>query len=192
MNKNKVKYGLSNCYYAVADIAEDGSATYQTPKRWAGAVSLSLDQEGDTTQFRADNMDYWVGQANNGYSGDFETAMIPESALEDIFEYFRDQNNNLVEDAGATGKAFALLFQFEGDIHATRHVLYNVSAARPSVSGQTTEATISPQTETVNLTASSVYAPAIEKNVVKARCTPDDSNYATFFDSVVLPTTVAV
>lgn len=185
---NKVKFGLSNCFYAVATIAEDGSATYAKPVRWAGAVSLSLDQEGDTTQFRADNMDYWVGNANNGYSGDFETALIPDSAYIDIFEYFRDNNGNLVEDAGATGKAFALLFQFEGDEHATRHVLYNVNASRPSVAGSTTEATITPETETVNLTASSVYVPSLEKNIVKARANKGDANYDTFFDAVELPT----
>lgn len=184
---NKVKFGLSNCFYAVATIAEDGSATYGMPVRWAGAVSLSLDQEGDTTQFRADNIDYWVGNANNGYSGDFETALIPDSAYLDIFEYFMDNNGNLVEDAGATGKPFALLFQFEGDEHATRHVLYNVNAARPSVAGSTTEATITPETETVSLTASSVYVPALEKNVVKARANKGDANYDTFFDAVTLP-----
>ena len=122
---NKVKYGLSSVYYAVATIASDGTATYGTPVAWKGAVNLSLDAEGDVTKFRADNVDYWIGQNNNGYSGTFESALVPDSFLKDVLGAQADQNDAIVEMQTLNTVHFALLFQFEGDATATRHVLFN-------------------------------------------------------------------
>ena len=188
---NKVKYGLKNVYYAVATIdASTNAATYSTPVAWPGAVSLSLDAEGNTTKFRADNIDYWIGQSNNGYSGDFESALIPDSFRKDVLGDIVPTGNDgiLIENAGAKTKYFALMFQFEGDDSATRHVMYKCSATRPSVSGQTTEEEIEPQTETLTLTATSIYNAAIDKDIVKARCAADDDAYETWFSAVYQPT----
>ena len=184
---NKVKYGLKSVYYAVATIAANGSATYTTPVAWPGAVNLSMDAQGDVTKFRADNIDYWVGQSNNGYSGSLESALVPDSFKKDVLGYFEDSAGMLVEDAGASTTPFALLFQFEGDDKATRHVLYNCTASRPAVNGQTTDAAIEPQTESVDLTASSIYVTALNKDVVKASALEASTNYSNWFTAVQLP-----
>lgn len=187
---NKVKYGLKNVYYAVATMdAATNTATYSTPVAWPGAVSLSLDAEGNTTKFRADNIDYWVGQSNNGYTGDFESALIPDSFRKDILGDIVPEDNEgiMIEDAGAKTKYFALLFQFEGDESATRHVMYKCSATRPSVSGQTTEEEIEPQTETLEITAVSIHNAALDKDIVKARCASSDDAYSTWFSAVYQP-----
>ena len=189
---NKVKYGLKNCHYAVATIDElTNEATYGAVKPWPGAVNLTQDAQGDTTKFRADNIDYWVGNSNNGYSGDLESALIPESFRMDVLQELEDSNGILVEDADAKTIHFAFMFQFEGDVNATRHVLYNCTATRPSVSGSTTEETIKPQTETVTINAAAIHNAGLDKNLVKARCREDNAKYDTFFDSVYQPTAAA-
>jgi len=188
---SKVKYGLCNVHYAVATIDEaTNTATYGKPKPWAGAVNLSLDAEGSTNKFRADNIDYWVGQSNNGYSGDFESALIPDSFRVDVLGEIEDGNGVMIEDAGAKTVPFALMFQFEGDANETRYVLYNCTATRPAISGQTTEEEIEPQTETLTLTAVAIHDSTLNRDIVKARCKTSDAVYSTWFDTVYPPIAV--
>lgn len=192
MANNKVKYGLKNVHYAVATIDElTNTATYGEVKPWPGAVSLSMDAQGDVTKFRADNVDYWVGRANNGYEGDLETALIPEDFRRTVLGDFEDSNGVLVEESGAPTIVFALMFQFEGDQKAMRHVLYNCTASRPAVNGQTTEETIEPQTETVTITAVAIHNSALDKDIVKARISQDEAAYDTWFESVYQPSSLA-
>lgn len=185
---NKVKFGLKNCYYAVATLASNNSASYSTPVALPGAVSLSLDAQGDNNPFYADDIVYYADIANGGYSGSLELALIPDAFKKDVLGYKEDSNDVLYEDADAQPVNFALLFEFAGDKHATRHVMYNCTASRPKVGSQTKAATSEPQTETIDITATSVYNASVSKNVVKARVTPTEATqYAAWFSSVYQP-----
>lgn len=186
-NINKVKYGLSNVYYAVATIATDGSATYGTPKRLPGAVNLSLDAQGENTPFYADNIVYWTSTGNAGYKGDFELALIPDDFKKDILGYKEDSSGILYEVTDAPTVNFALLFQFEGDKHGTRHVLYNCTSGRPGIGSKTTTDSTEPTTETLALTATSIYNTGTSENITKARATTSDTAYSSWFTSVQLP-----
>ena len=188
---NKIKYGISHCYYAKATISTTGTATYGTPVALPGAVSLSLDAEGDTNKFYADNIAYFTSVANNGYSGDLELAKVPDEFLTDCLGYIRDAAGVLVEDAGAVGEHFALMFQFEGDVNAKRTVLYNCVATRPTVAGSTKEESIEPETETISITATSIYNAVLDKDLVKASCTSTSASaaYSSWLSAVYQTTT---
>lgn len=186
---NKIRYGIKGCYYAVATLAADGSATYETPAALPGAVALALSPEGDTSPFYADNIVYYTSVANNGYSGTLELAKIPDSFLTDCLGYVADKNGVLYEDANASPVHFALIFQFEGDAHAKRSVLYNCVATRPDMNGNTKAESIEPETETINITATTIFVSAINKDVVKASCTPTETTqYNAWNGAVYQPT----
>ena len=165
---NKIKYGLRNVYYAkVTASSADGTLTYaSTPVPILGAVNLSLDASGDATPFYADDVVYWMGEANNGYSGTLEIALIPDSFRTDILGEKIDSNGVYYEKADEPTSEFALMFEFQGDQDATRHCMFRCSATRPAVNGATKEASITPQTETLNITAMA----RINDQIVKARC----------------------
>lgn len=182
---NKVKYNLKNVYAAKLKKDAGGSFNYDTPKPIPGAVSISLDAEGESSPFYADGIVYFRSTANNGYSGDLEMALIPEWFRTEILKEKLDKNGVLVEKA-TTGEAekFALLFEFDGDVKAIRHVLYNCSASRPSIASETKEDTIEPGTETLSLTAD-----PREDGLVKSRSgdTTSDETYANWYKSVYVP-----
>lgn len=187
---NKIKYGIKNVHYAVATLDENNAATFGTPVALPGAVSLTLDQEGESNNFYADNRVYFTAFGNDGYTGSLELALIPDSFRTDVLGEVLDNKGVLVENQNAQTVHFALMFQFEGDEHATRHVIYNCVASRPSVSGNTKEAAISPETETINITATSIYLSALDMDIVKARTgdNTDTTTYNGWMSTVFVPT----
>lgn len=134
--ENKVTYGLENVHYAVMTIAGD-KVTYAKPKAIKGAVELSIEPKGDIKEFEADNSVYYAVSENQGYEGSLTIAKLPESFLTEVLGEKKDSDGTISESVDAKMNQFALLFQFEGDQTATRHVLYSCTANRPTVGSKT-------------------------------------------------------
>ena len=185
---NKVKYNLKNVHAAkLTETVTDGVSTftYAKPQAIPGAVSISLDAEGESSPFYADGIVYFRSVTNNGYSGDLEIALIPEWFRTEILREQLDAKGVLVENNdNAESVKFALLFEFDGDVKHIRHVLYNCSASRPSIESETKEDTIEPGTETLSITAD----PRAD-GLVKARTgdTTDAAAYAGWYNNVYIP-----
>ena len=95
--------------------------------------------------------------------------MIPDSFKTDIMGETVGtgaKSGIYFEDASVQPKAFALMFQFEGDENATKYVLYNCKMSRPDIESSTTEDGIEVQTVSGELTAS----PRAFDNIVKGVC----------------------
>lgn len=186
--KNKVKFNICNVHYALLTTGADGTVTFATPVPMPGAVSLSLDPNGEPSNFYADGYAYYTVSNNMGYEGDLELAMVPESFRTDVLKESLDENKVLLENANVETENFALLFEFDGDVRKIRHVLYNCSAARPTIESTTNEDEIEVQTETLSITA----AP-LANGYVKAKTGDDttDAVYKDWYKAVYLPATAA-
>ena len=156
MPENRVQFGLSKAAYAPYTVT-GGVVTFETPIPIPGAVSLTLDPRGELTEFYADNILYYVASSNQGYDASLEIATIPEQfAIDALGEEFDETDGVLTEVADAQGKPFAFLFQFEGDVKATRHVMFNCTANRPSLSSSTKTTSTEPGTTELSLVASPI------------------------------------
>lgn len=180
---NKVKFGLSNVHIATITYGENGAITYGTPFALPGAVNLTLDPEGESADFFADNTKYFNAYSNQGYSGSLEIALINDAFRTQILGETTDSNGAVFENKDDTVKDFALGFQIDGDQNNRKYWFYNVSASRPSTSSQTIENSKEPVTDTLNITASA----RLSDGQVRTYLEPNASNstvYDGFFTAV--------
>lgn len=171
-SENKVQFNLKNVHYAIM-LTAGASPTWDTPVAVPGAVTLTLDPQGDVTPFYADGITYYQSVANNGYSGDLEMARFPDQMLKDIWGFNEVETDFvLIENSEVEPKQFALLYQIDGDADNQYYCLYNCTGARPGVGSTTNTETKEPQTQT-----SAISAVSLESGNVLARTTaqtPDE------------------
>ena len=188
LQKNKVKFGLNKVHWAkITAWSDDGVPTFATPVRLPGAVSLSIDANGENENFYADNSVYYVINNNAGYDGDLEVALITTDFATAILGEQLDAKGVLVERNDAETSQFALMFEFDGDKNHIRHVLYCCSASRPATEGETTEESKSVKTEKL-----SIKAAPLGNGLVKAKTGDDttDAVYLNWYSEVYLPNAV--
>ncbi len=185
MSGNRVTFGLKNVHVAPFTVS-NGVIAYDTPFPMPGGVELSLEPRGDMVEFYADDMLYYSASNNQGYDGTFSVANIPEKfAVEVLGEEKGSADNVLIEKANAKPKSFALLFEFDGDQKATRHVLYNCTANRPTVSSSTKTGSVEPNANELTF----VSSPRETDKAVKTKTTANTTTavYDAWYDSVYEP-----
>ena len=183
MAENKVKYGVKNVHFAVI-TERNGVISYGTPVPFPGAVSLSVEPVGETNNFRADDTNYYVSVSNNGYEGTYEVAEIPIEFRTQVLGDILSDDGILTEVNTVKPQRFALMYEFDGDVKANRHVLYNCTATRPTDNSETTGESIEPVTSELTFTAT-----ALPDGLVKRRTTSQtpDTIYYTWYDQVYYP-----
>lgn len=187
MPENKVTFGLENVHVApIKTITEAGVITYDEVFRFPGAMELTLDPKGDSGSVKADNIDYYFMNSNEGYEGKFKVPHIIEKFATKILGAIKDASIGvLTEKADAPTTNFALMFEFAGDANKTRHVLYYCSASRPS-SGSATKNGTNVNERELSFNAS----PRPGDKVVKRSITSADNEevYKKWFEKVYEPT----
>lgn len=176
--ENKIRYGLSNVHVGTLTLGEKGPV-FSDPTPYPGAVSVTMNAEGEQSIFYADNIAYYVTNTNNGYTGELEMAYLPKWFETDFLSAEESNEGMVVEVSDAGEKTSYMMFQFEGDKNATKYIIYNMTFSRPSLEGNTKEDTTDPNTTTIPFT--SVPLQTQFGNIVKARVPSTASNYATFF-----------
>ncbi|MBH8600521.1 major tail protein [Thermoactinomyces sp. CICC 23799] len=181
---NRVQFGLKNVHYATFTYdSATNTITYDTPIPIPGAVELSLEPRGDMVEFYADDVLYYSAGNNQGYEGTLSIAVIPEQFAVDCLGEEKDETDMvLTEKVTLKGKPFALLFEFDGDEKAVRHVLYNCAANRPTISGATKTDTVEVQPNELTFTAS----PRSTDGAVKTKTTETTpaAVYDAWYDAV--------
>lgn len=139
MEKNKVTFGLQDVHWAeVTKEGDDGSLTYGAVERLRGAAELTLEPQGDSGSYKADNINFYTTESNDGYEGTLKLALLTQEFLTRVLgETIDAQSKVISEIASSEKKNFALMFRFEGDKKETLHVLYYCYASRPTVTSKT-------------------------------------------------------
>lgn len=142
--------------------------TYDAPIKIPGAVSLSLEQQGELTPFYADGIKYYVAASNGGYQGDLEMALITDEFRENILGETKDRNGVLIENSNVEAKEFALGFQIDGDAEPTLFWFYNCTATRPNVEAKTISDSKEPDVDKLTISCA-----ASEDGTVRAKTTKE-------------------
>lgn len=185
--ENKVQFNLKNVHYAKMLTSGD-IPTWAKPVKVPGAVSLSLDPQGEVTPFYADGIVYYQTVSNNGYSGDLEMARFPDQMMQDIWGFQLGEDGVLTEYNNKEASAFALLYQIDGDADNQFYCLFNCSATRPDPGSSTTTETKEPKTQTCTISAV-----PLEDNRVMSRTTSTTTEAVkkAWFENVYAPTAAA-
>ena len=184
---NRVNWGLALSAWGKITVDANGNDVYGAPNMFLGNRQVNWDPAGDLVKVFADGTVIYTGRQNSGYTGSLELTNLDDDFAKWALSESVDSKNVQVEEKEPVVNRFYLLWEWVQDAKNTRHVMYNITASRPSMSATTAGDNDSKtaQYRTLNLTA----IPRAD-GVVKAstRVDVDSTTYNNWFSAAYTPT----
>lgn len=183
---NRVNWGLAASAWGRITTDAQGNDVYGTPVMFLGNRQVNWDPAGDLVKVFADGTVIYTGRQNSGYTGSLELTNLDDDFAAWALTESVDSKNVQYEEKEPTVNRFYLLWEWVQDAKNTRHIMYNITASRPSMSATTSGDgdNKTAQYRTLNLTA----IPR-EDGIVKAstRVDVDATTYENWFNSAYVP-----
>lgn len=175
----------------ITSLSAGGVPTYAEPLLVPGTVSLTLDSEESSDPFYADGEAYYTPNGSETSTGTLENAMFTKEVLKAIYAYVEDTDGNMLATDGQVSE-FGMQFACDSDDGEVYFTFYRVSSTKPGINLTTNNpnATINPQS--VNLTATAVTLADGQTRISRSFADKTATNYATYFNSITLPTIQSV
>lgn len=184
---NRVNWGLAASAWGKITVDANGEDVYGAPIMFLGNRQVNWDPAGDLMKVFADGTVIYTGRQNSGYTGSLELTNLDDDFAKWALSESVDSKNVQVEEKEPVVNRFYLLWEWVQDAKNTRHVMYNITASRPSMSATTAGDNDSKtaQYRTLNMTA----IPRAD-GVIKAstRVDVDSTTYNNWFQAAYVPT----
>ena len=183
MAENKVQFGVCKLHFGTYEVSDLGVVTLGTPFHLPGTTSITLDAESEENAFWADNVKYWTGYSDNGYTGEITNALFTDEFKTKFMNYITLDDGGLAQIKGQQNKKVYMMFESNGDKEARRGILYNVTLGQISREFATTEDSTTPQTATLPFTVNGDNGTGI----IRVGYKPANAAYDTLFDNPPVP-----
>ena len=183
MAENKVQFGVSKLHFGTYSVSDLGVVTLGAPFHLPGTVSITLDAESEENKFFADDVVYWAGYSDNGYSGEITNALFTDEFKTKFMNYITLDDGGIAQIKGMQNKAVYMMFESNGDKEKRRGILYNVSLGQISREYSTTEDSVEPQTATLAFTVNGDAGTGI----IRVGYKPANAAYDTLFTNPPVP-----
>lgn len=181
-DKNKVEFGISELHFCTYEDV-GGTVTLGTPVALKGAVSLTLEPQGDDNTFYADNVAYWSRIQDNGFTGTITVAKFSDAFKKAFLGYVELDDGGIAQLKGATKPSVCVMFESDGDADQRRGILYNVTLGNINRSYNTETDTVEVDTEAIDIT---VIGDNTTK-IVRAAYDGEATGYSTLFTNPPVP-----
>lgn len=180
---NKVEFGISQLHIGTYTVDDNGDVVMGTPYHLPGARSFSTEAQSEQNNFYADNIIYWSGYSGGSLEGDLTVALFTDEFKKQFMGYRETMDGGLGEVKNAYKPNVYVAFQVEGDIEATRAILYNGSLG--SITRE--YATIEENKEPVEESVPTTFVGDNKTGLTKATYKPGDAGYDTLFTNPPVP-----